>query len=79
MQRKLTVVVGDKVLTKFFEVESLSPPSSFYHDQYCLSYKTILPYGDIELNSDPSTVKEINNVIFPAAKISEIWLETNGC
>ena len=43
-----------------------------------MSEKILLLSGDIELNPGPSTVGEMNNVIFPAAMVSETRLHQLG-
>ena len=43
-----------------------------------MSDEILLLSGDIELNPGPSTVKEINHVTFPAARILEMRLHPFG-
>ena len=68
----------DKVSRKFFELQSLSPSSKYDHDRYSVSEKILLLSRHVELNPGPSTIKEINNVTFPAATDLEMRLHQFG-
>ena len=56
----------------------MSPSSKYDHDRYSVSETILLLSRHVELNSGPSTVKEINSVTFPAATDLEMRLHQFG-